>query len=189
MRINEIPPQLIQQIKERIDLAEIINRHTLVDKNLKAVCPFHPEDHPSLSIHSSNKFWKCFGCGEKGDAFKFIQLIENISFSEAVKVLADETGVVMPQSKRFRGFIQRRWKTKKKKLKNLESWKWHFKQAEIERYSELRTERYKLPPKNRRDLWDYLNEQMIDYRFDLLDDKIRKIERDIKEEKRRIING
>jgi len=192
MRTNVIPQHTLQQIIDHIDLVDVINRYTTVNPNLKAICPFHDERKPSLSIHPSRKFFRCFGCDAKGDAFNFIQKIEGIAFIEAVKLLASEAGVPLPQSERFRGYVSRRSEERKSSCARLAAGKEVWRQAVLDRSDELLQLRKELPPKIRWNTWDahdYLSEQIIDCQFDLLHERVQKVNEDFNREKRRIING
>ena len=92
--------QILQEIKDRLNIADVIAGYIPVKKsgaNFKAVCPFHNEKTPSLMISPAKQIWHCFGCGEGGDAFGFVQKFENLEFKEALKLLAEKTGVKLPQ--------------------------------------------------------------------------------------------
>lgn len=93
-RINE---SVIEEIRSRIDLAELVSSYGIPLKqsgsSVTACCPFHHEKTPSFHINAAKGFYHCFGCGESGDAFKFVQKQEGLSFTEAVKKLADQCGV------------------------------------------------------------------------------------------------
>jgi len=85
-----------QLIKDKLDLAQFIGEYVQVKKAgayWKACCPFHHEKTPSFMIHPERQFWHCFGCGKGGDIFSFVQEIEGLDFSEALKLLADRAGV------------------------------------------------------------------------------------------------
>ena len=171
--------QLLQQIKEKIDLVEFISRYVQLNRNLKSVCPFHPEKTPSFSIHPKKQIWRCFGCGLHGDILTFVRLIEKLSFSDTVTLLAQEAGVALPKSERFQEYLARRWEVKKELLDHLKLCRGYLKQAELNRQDELRLERRQLPSKKRWDSWDakdFLKEQLIDFRFDCLRDRMKKIE-------------
>ncbi len=92
--------QTLQEIRDRLNIAEVIGGYIQVKKaggNFKAVCPFHSEKTPSLMISPSKQIWHCFGCGEGGDVFTFVMRYENLEFREALKILADKAGVQLPQ--------------------------------------------------------------------------------------------
>jgi len=86
----------IQKIKERLGIKELIESYIKVEKsgkNFKARCPFHNEKTPSFYISPDRDNYYCFGCGAKGDILTFVQEFENVDFSEALKNLAEKTGV------------------------------------------------------------------------------------------------
>lgn len=90
---------LLEEIKEKIDIAEFIGSYITLKpagKNLKALCPFHQEKTPSFIISPERQMWHCFGsCGTGGDIFKFLMLYENLEFHEALRILAEKAGVEM----------------------------------------------------------------------------------------------
>ena len=87
----------VEEIKARIDLADLIASYGIQMKTAgaskKACCPFHHEKTPSFNINESKGFYHCFGCGESGDAIKFVQKMDGLTFVEAVKKLAEQCGV------------------------------------------------------------------------------------------------
>jgi DNA primase len=66
-------------------------------QNYSGLCPFHKEKTPSFSVHATRQFFHCFGCGQSGDVFSFVQKIENITFPEAIRALAQKMGVALPK--------------------------------------------------------------------------------------------
>jgi DNA primase len=82
-----------EQIRDRVDIVDIVSRYVKLDRHNKALCPFHEEKAPSFSVNSAGQFFRCFGCGARGDVFTFLQLKENKTFWEVLSELARETGV------------------------------------------------------------------------------------------------
>lgn len=91
----------LEEIRERLDIADIVSQHVALRKQgrtLKGLCPFHNEKTPSFLVNQERQIWKCFGCGLGGDIFTFVQKIDNVSFSEAVEMLAKKAGVEIQRS-------------------------------------------------------------------------------------------
>jgi DNA primase len=85
----------IEALKRRADLADIVSDHTRLQRagsRLKGLCPFHQEKTPSFSLDPAQGVWHCFGCGEGGDTYTFLQKVEGLSFVEAVEQLARRVG-------------------------------------------------------------------------------------------------
>ncbi len=90
----------VQDIKDRLSVADVIGGYIQVKKagaNFKALCPFHNERTPSFHINPARQVWHCFGCGEGGDIFEFVEKFENVDFKEALKILAQKAGVTLPE--------------------------------------------------------------------------------------------
>ena len=82
---------VLDEIKSRIDLVELISSYGVEVKTAgtskKACCPFHREKTPSFHINESTGLYHCFGCGESGDAIRFVEKMEGLSFTDAVRKL------------------------------------------------------------------------------------------------------
>lgn len=91
-----------EQIKERLNIADVIGEHVKLKRagaSFKGLCPFHTEKSPSFIVTPARGSWHCFGCGEGGDVFTFVEKIEGIDFVSTLKLLADRAGVQLPDYK------------------------------------------------------------------------------------------
>lgn len=94
------PQHFIDELKNRADLVRIIEPYAPLKKkgaNWMGCCPFHQEKTPSFSVNPSKGFYKCFGCGKGGTAFNFVMEIEGLNFPEAIKRVAEISGVPLPE--------------------------------------------------------------------------------------------
>ena len=94
-----IPPAFIHDLLSRVDIVDIVGRHVQLKKggaNLSGLCPFHAEKSPSFTVSPSKQFYHCFGCGASGDAIRFLTEYSGMSFVDAVKDLAQQTGMTVP---------------------------------------------------------------------------------------------
>ena len=95
-----IPEDVINEIKYRNEIESTISQYvnlTRRGKNLVGLCPFHSEKTPSFTVYPESSSFYCFGCGVGGDVFTFTGLIENLDYIESVKLLAERSGVTLPQ--------------------------------------------------------------------------------------------
>lgn len=95
-----IPEDIINEIKYRNDIETAVSQYVNLKrrgKNLVGLCPFHSEKTPSFTVYPENGSFYCFGCGAGGDVFTFTGLIENLDYIESVKLLAERSGVSLPQ--------------------------------------------------------------------------------------------
>ena len=93
--------ELVSQIKDRLDIVDVVQERVILKKNGShywGLCPFHKEKTPSFSVNPNLGIYKCFGCGEGGDALTFIMKTQNKSFIEVVRELAERFGLEMPNN-------------------------------------------------------------------------------------------
>ncbi|MDD3274874.1 MAG: DNA primase [Candidatus Omnitrophica bacterium] len=97
---GRIPENILEDILSRVDIVEIISGYLPLKKagaNFKANCPFHQEKTASFMVSPDRQIYHCFGCGESGNAFKFLMRHERMEFPEAVEALAKRCGVILPE--------------------------------------------------------------------------------------------
>lgn len=95
-----IPPEVLQQIRDRIDIVEVVSRFVSLKKagqHFKGLCPFHSENTPSFTVNPSRQLFHCFGCGQGGDAIAFLMQHEKMDFLDAVRELAQLARVPLPE--------------------------------------------------------------------------------------------
>ena len=95
------PEELVEEIRERTDIVNLISPYVNLKRqgsNYIGLCPFHNEKTPSFHVNANKQMYYCFGCGVGGNAYTFVMEYDNISFSEAIKMLADKSGVVLPDA-------------------------------------------------------------------------------------------
>ena len=94
-----LPSDFAQHVKSSADIVRIIGEHVRLKKagaNYVGLCPFHQEKTPSFSVHATRQFYYCFGCGAKGDVFRFVMETEKLPFPEAVRRVAQRAGIPVP---------------------------------------------------------------------------------------------
>ena len=97
---------ILEEVQRANDIVEVISSYVPLKragKDFKACCPFHAEKTPSFTVSPSKQFFKCFGCGKGGSVFQFVMNRENISFPEAVEMLAERGGVRLEKVEERRG--------------------------------------------------------------------------------------
>lgn len=101
----DLSESVISRVRDAADLVEIVTQATplkVAGKSHKGLCPFHREKSPSFHVDRGKGLFYCFGCGEGGDVFKFLMLIERMTFPEAVEHLAGRYGIQLPRKEKTR---------------------------------------------------------------------------------------
>jgi DNA primase len=94
--------RFIEHVRNSVSIIDLVGGYVRLKKSGKdyaALCPFHQEKTPSFLVSESKQIFKCFGCGAGGDVFKFISLIENLSFPDAIRHLAERNGIPLPDAR------------------------------------------------------------------------------------------
>src|SRR5271166_4548612 len=95
------PGDFAYTLKQQADIVRVAGEYVTLRKagaqNFIGLCPFHQEKTPSMSVHASRQFFHCFGCGTSGDVFAFVQKVENITFPEAVRLIAEKLKIPVPK--------------------------------------------------------------------------------------------
>src|SRR5438552_1791711 len=96
------PGDFAYTVKQQADIVRIVGDYVKLKRagaqNWSGLCPFHGENTASFSVHATRQFYHCFGCGISGDVFSFVQKIENITFPEAVRFVAQKLGMALPKA-------------------------------------------------------------------------------------------
>ena len=91
--------EFIDELKTNVDIVDFVSDYVELQKTgnkYKGLCPFHSEKTPSFFVNPDNNFYHCFGCGAGGDLINFVMEIENLTFAETIKVLAERSGMELP---------------------------------------------------------------------------------------------
>ena len=97
-----IPQDVIEQVQRSVDIVDVVRSYFPLKRsgrNFTALCPFHTEKTPSFSVNPQKQIFKCFGCGKAGDAFGFVMAMERVEFPQAVRVLAERAGIILPETR------------------------------------------------------------------------------------------
>ena len=95
------PEEIVEEVRSRTDIVDLIGTYVRLQKkggSYMGLCPFHNEKSPSFSVHAGRQIYHCFGCGAGGNAFTFVMEYENFTFVEALKYLAERSGVKLPEA-------------------------------------------------------------------------------------------
>src|SRR5271167_3314494 len=95
-----IPPEIVDQVRHASDIVDVVGGYVPLKKagaKFKALSPFNKEKTPSFYVDPARQMFKCFSSGHGGDVFKFLMLMENMTFPEAIRRLAQRAGIVIPE--------------------------------------------------------------------------------------------
>jgi len=113
-----IPERFVDELNSRLNIVDVVSSYVQLTKkgaNFWGLCPFHHEKTPSFSVNESKQIFHCFGCGKGGGAIRFVMEIENISFPDAVRKLAEQVGLDVPEDNAGDG----RWREQRKRILEL----------------------------------------------------------------------
>ena len=100
--VSYIPEDKIAEIRDTCNIVEVVGETVLLKKagkNYAGLCPFHAEKTPSFTVSPDKQMFYCFGCGEGGNVFSFLMKLQGMSFPEAVKMLAERSGISLPENR------------------------------------------------------------------------------------------
>ena len=97
--MGAIPDEVVAEVRARVELVKVVGERLKlrrVGSHWQGLCPFHGEKSPSFDVRPDRNTFKCFGCGEQGDAIAFIMKLDGLAFPDAVRALAYEAGITVP---------------------------------------------------------------------------------------------
>ena len=113
-----IPERFLDELNSRLNIVDVVSSYVPLNKkgtNHWGLCPFHHEKTPSFSVHEDKQIFHCFGCGKGGGAVRFVMEVENLSFPDAVRKLAAQAGLEVPEDNPSDG----QWREKRKRILEL----------------------------------------------------------------------
>ena len=96
-----LPDEIVEEVRQRNDIVDVISSYVRLNKkgsNYFGLCPFHNEKTGSFSVTPGKQMFYCFGCHVGGNVITFVQKYENMTFTEAVRMLADRAGMTLPET-------------------------------------------------------------------------------------------
>src|SRR4029079_12692099 len=105
------PQTFIDDLRLQANIVQVVQEYVPLKRagtTYKGLCPFHSEKTPSFPVNPEKGFFHCFGCGQGGDVFKFLELHEKVGFQDAVKMLAQKFGLSLPELSETNGDDARR---------------------------------------------------------------------------------
>lgn len=106
-----IPREIIDEIVYRNDIEQVISSYVTLKRagsNMNGLCPFHSERTPSFTVFPATKSFYCFGCGAGGDVISFVMRAENLSYVDAIELLAQKAGITIPESEEEKTGVSRK---------------------------------------------------------------------------------
>ena len=94
--VHSIHPRTIQEVKDKVDIVDVISEHIVLKKKGKefvGICPFHDDTKPSMTVSPSKQFYYCFSCGAGGNSIKFLMEFTRANFSDVVLSLAKKNNI------------------------------------------------------------------------------------------------
>src|SRR6202790_2906914 len=96
------PGSIAERVKQQSYIVRIVGEYVQLKKagqNFRGLCPFHSEKTPSFNVHPTRQIYHCFGCGKGGDVFSFVMEMEKCEFPDAVRQVAEKSGIAVPRAK------------------------------------------------------------------------------------------
>jgi DNA primase len=90
------------RVKQQADIVRVVGEYVQLKKagqNFRGLCPFHSEKTPSFNVHPTRQIYHCFGCGKGGDVFSFVMEMEKCEFPDAIRIIAEKSGITIPRPK------------------------------------------------------------------------------------------
>src|SRR5216683_570996 len=91
-----------ERVKQQADIVRVVGEYVQLKKagqNFRGLCPFHSEKTPSFNVHPTRQIYHCFGCGKGGDVFNFVMEMEKCEFPEAIRIVAEKSGIAVPRAR------------------------------------------------------------------------------------------
>ena len=101
--MNDVYESFKEQVRAQADIVKVVSEYVALKKKggrYWGCCPFHGEKTPSFTVTPGKNLFHCFGCHVGGDVFNFVMKIENVSFPEAIKILANKYGIPIPEKQK-----------------------------------------------------------------------------------------
>ncbi|MFW6022761.1 MAG: DNA primase [Halanaerobiaceae bacterium] len=124
-----INDSFVEKLKSTIDIVNVVSDYVSLKKagsNYKGLCPFHQENTPSFTVNQERQFYYCFGCGSGGDVINFVMELENLTFRETLKILAQRVGMTLPSLNSDYQIKQRKEKERVFQLNKLSAKLYHY---------------------------------------------------------------